>query len=93
MQTAMPTVALYTKVLAGLLLLTLLTFVQPSVHHMGTGETAVVQLLIASMKIALVAAYYMHLRSERSYLKGYVVMALVILAVFFLLVGTDVVHS
>ena len=90
---SVPSLALYTKVLAGLLLLTLLTFVQPSVHHFGPGWTTVVQLVIAAMKIGLVAAYYMHLRSETAYLKGYVVMALLIMLIFFVLVGTDVVHS
>jgi caa(3)-type oxidase subunit IV len=88
-----PTVALYTKVLAGLLLLTLLTFMQPALYHLGPGKTAGLQLLIAAMKIALVAAYYMHLRSETGYLKGYVVMALVILMIFFVLVGIDATHS
>ena len=86
-------VALYTKVLAGLLLLTLLTFVQPYWFHLSPGKTAGLQLVIAAMKVGLVAAYYMHLRSETAYLKGYVLMALVILMIFFLLVGTDVVHS
>ena len=90
---SVPSLALYTKVLAGLLLLTLLTFVQPSIHHFGPGWTTVVQLVIAAMKIGLVAAYYMHLRSETAYLKGYVVMALLIMLIFFVLVGTDVVHS
>lgn len=93
MENNLPTVALYTKVLAGLLLLTLLTFVQPSWFPLSPGKTAGLQLVIAAMKVGLVAAYYMHLRSERAYLKGYVVMALVILLIFFLLVGTDVVHS
>lgn len=88
-----PTVALYTKVLAGLLLLTLLTFLQPPLYHLGPGSTAGVQLLIAAMKVALVAAYYMHLRSETAYLKGYVLMALVILLIFFAIVGIDVAHS
>lgn len=93
MKTAIGTVALYTKVLAGLLLLTLLTFLQPLWFHLTPGKTAGVQLLIAFMKVALVVAYYMHLRSESGYLKGYVVMALVILVIFFLIVGIDVVHS
>jgi len=93
MEHTAPTVALYTKVLAGLLLLTLLTFVQPSMYHLGPGGTAGVQLLIAAMKIALVAAYYMHLRSETVYLKGYVVLALGILMIFFVLVGIDATHS
>ncbi|WP_345993229.1 cytochrome C oxidase subunit IV family protein [Sulfurimonas sp. HSL-1716] len=86
-------VSLYTKVLAGLLLLTLLTFMQPSLYHLMPGPTAGVQLLIAAMKIGLVGAYYMHLRSEKAYLKGYVVMALMILLIFFVIVGIDVAHS
>lgn len=93
MKSAMPTVALYTKVLAGLLLLTLLTFLQPSLFSLTPNKTLVVQLIIAIMKVALVVTYYMHLRSEISYLKGYVVMALVILMIFFLIVGIDVMHS
>jgi len=93
MQHSAPDIALYTKVLAGLLLLTLLTFVQPSLYHMTPGKTAVVQLVIAVMKIALVGAFYMHLRRETAYLKGYVLLAFGILMIFFLLVGTDVVHS
>lgn len=93
MEHSVPTIALYTKVLAGLLLLTMLTFLQPSIHHLEPGWTVVVQLVIAALKIALVGAYYMHLRSEKAYLKGYVVMALLILLIFFVLVGTDVVHS
>ncbi|UFS62879.1 cytochrome C oxidase subunit IV family protein [Sulfurimonas sp. HSL-3221] len=93
MEHATPSVALYTKVLGGLLLLTLLTFVQPSLLPLAVGGTVGIQLLIAAMKVALVAAYYMHLRSETAYLKGYVGMALVILLVFFVIVGIDVAHS
>ncbi|WP_345985873.1 cytochrome C oxidase subunit IV family protein [Sulfurimonas sp. HSL-1656] len=93
MEHATPSVALYTKVLGGLLLLTLLTFVQPSLLPLDVGGTVGTQMLIAVLKVALVAAYYMHLRSETAYLKGYVVMALMILAVFFIIVGIDVAHS
>jgi caa(3)-type oxidase subunit IV len=87
------TLALYSKVLAGLLLLTLLTFMQPFVWHLMPEKTAVVQLLIAAIKIGLVVAYYMHLRSETAYLKGFVAMAVLILMIFFLIVGIDVLHS
>ena len=45
MNTATPTVALYTKVLAGLLLLTLLTFLQPSWFHLSPGKTVDSSLL------------------------------------------------
>lgn len=87
-----PSIAVYTKVLAGLLLLTLLTFIQPSLLHLSINETIGVQLMIALMKILLVAAYYMHLRSELMYLKGYVIMSLIILLIFFIIVGIDVSH-
>ncbi len=93
MKTTTSTVALYTKILGGLLLLTLLTFIQPSLFHLSPGKTAGVQMLIAAIKVGLVVAYYMHLRSEATYLKGYVVMAFAILMIFFLAVGIDVHHS
>jgi caa(3)-type oxidase subunit IV len=87
------TLALYSKVLAGLLLLTLLTFMQPFVWHLMPEKTAAAQLLIVAIKIGLVVAYYMHLRSETAYLKGFVAMAVLILMIFFLIVGIDVLHS
>lgn len=93
MKTATPMIILYTKVLAVLLLLTLLTFIQPSFLHLSPGKTAGVQLLIAAIKIGILVAYYMHLRSEKAYLKKYVFMVLLLLLIFFVIVGTDVVHS
>jgi caa(3)-type oxidase subunit IV len=87
------TLALYSKVLLGLLLLTLLTFMQPFVWHLMPEKTAAAQLLIVAIKIGLVVAYYMHLRSETAYLKGFVAMAVLILMIFFLIVGIDVLHS
>lgn len=87
------TLALYTKVLVGLLLLTLLTFIQPTLYHLTPGNTASVQLGISIIKIGLVSAFYMHLRSENAYLKGYIVMALIIMLIFFVIVGIDVVYS
>ncbi|MCW8839050.1 MAG: cytochrome C oxidase subunit IV family protein [Thiovulaceae bacterium] len=85
-------IAIYTKVLFGLLLLTLLTFMQPVFYHMTPDKTAIVQLLISMMKIWLIGAIYMHLRSEKAYLKSYVLMALIILLIFFVIVGIDVTH-
>lgn len=89
----MPTVALYNKVLAGLLLLTAVTFIQPSWLPLGPEGNAFAQLVIAFFKGGLVAAYYMHLRHETDYLKGYVALALAILLIFFVIVGIDVAHS
>ena len=93
MKTTTPTVALYTKIVGGLLLLTLLTFIQPSLFHLSPGKTAGVQMLIAAIKVGLIITYYMHLRSETDYLKGYVIMAFTILMIFFIAVGIDVYHS
>lgn len=93
MKTTTPTLALYTKILGGLLLLTLLTFIQPSLFHLSPGKTVGVQLCIATIKVGLIVTYYMHLRSETAYLKGYVIMAVSILMIFFLAVGIDVYHS
>lgn len=91
--TTTSTVAFYTKILGGLLLLTLLTFIQPSLFHLSPGKTAGVQMLIAAIKVGLIVAYYMHLRSETAYLKGYVIMAFSILMILFLIVGIDVHYS
>ena len=88
----MHSVALYNKVLWGLLLLTFLTFVQPGVLPLGLEATVGVQLLIAVFKALLIAGYYMHLRSETQYLRGFVLMALIILGIFFVIVGIDVYH-
>lgn len=93
MKNTLTSTALYTKVLAGLLILTLLTFLQPSLFHLTPGKTVGVQLLISVMKIGLIVSYYMHLRSESAYLKGYIIMALIILSIFFLIVGIDVFYS
>jgi len=93
MKNTVSTAALYTKVLGGLFLLTLLTFLQPSLFHLTPGRTVGVQMLISAMKIGLIAVYYMHIRSETLYVKGYVIMTLVILSIFFLIVGIDVIYS
>lgn len=69
----------YWKVLIGLLLLTALTFIQPSMFltHMTFG----VQLLIGTVKAWIILMYYMHLKGEK--LIGWTVIFAVFIVVFF----------
>ena len=69
----------YYKVLLGLLLLTALTFIQPSMFltHMTFG----VQLLIGTVKAWIILMYYMHLKGEK--LIGWTVIFAVFIVVFF----------
>ena len=76
----------YYKVLVGLLVLTAVTFIQPS---MFTEGTFAVQMLIGLTKAWLILMYYMHLKGEK--LIGYTVMFSVFLVVyFFIIVVIDV---
>ncbi len=77
----------YIKVLLGLLLLTALTFLQPSLFLPNL--TFEVQLLIGLAKAWLILMYYMHLKGEK--LIGWtVVFAVFIVAFFFGIVMIDV---
>jgi len=77
----------YYKVLFGLLALTALTFIQPSMFL--TDMTFGVQLLIGAVKAWIILMYYMHLKGEK--LIGWtVVFAVFITAFFFGIVMIDV---
>ncbi|MDP3267136.1 MAG: cytochrome C oxidase subunit IV family protein [Sulfuricurvum sp.] len=77
----------YYKVLFGLLALTALTFIQPSMFL--TDMTFGVQLLIGAVKAWIILMYYMHLKGET--LIGWtVVFAVFITAFFFGIVMIDV---
>jgi caa(3)-type oxidase subunit IV len=77
----------YYKVLAGLLLLTTLTFLQPYIFHTGTFAA---QMLIAVVKAWLIIMFYMHLKGDK--LIGAMGMfSLSLVFVFFIIViGVDV---
>ena len=78
---------LYYKVLVGLLVLTAITFVQPTTFL--THYTIGAQMFIAVVKAWLIVMYYMHLKGEK--LIGILVLStLAIVAVFFTIVGIDV---
>jgi caa(3)-type oxidase subunit IV len=77
----------YYKVLFGLLLLTAITFVQPSMFL--TDYTFGTQLLIGTIKAWIILMYYMHLKGEK--LIGWtVIFAVFLVAFFFAIVMIDV---
>jgi caa(3)-type oxidase subunit IV len=79
--------AVYYKVLAGLLLLTAVTFVQP--HYFLQNATFGIQMLIGLAKAWLILMFYMHLKGEK--LIGWtVVFSVILVIVFFTIVGIDV---
>ena len=79
----------YYKVLAGLLLLTTITFVQP--HLFLENATFTVQLMIGAVKAWLIVMYYMHMKGET--LIGWTVgFAMALVVIFFVTVITDVDH-
>ena len=69
----------YYKVLVGLLILTTITFIQPSMFL--TNDTFVVQLFIGLLKAIIILFYYMHLKGET--LIGWTVSFSVFIVVFF----------
>ena len=77
----------YYKVLIGLLVLTAITFIQPSMFL--TDATFGVQLFIGLVKALIILFYYMHLKGET--LIGWtVVFAVFLVAFFFVIVMIDV---
>lgn len=77
----------YYKVLVGLLVLTAVTFIQPTMFL--TGHIFGIQLLIGLVKAMMILMYYMHLKGET--LIGWtVVFAVFLVAFFFLIVMIDV---
>jgi len=69
----------YYKVLIGLLILTTITFIQPSMFL--TDATFGVQMLIGLIKAIIILFYYMHLKGET--LIGWTVSFAVFIVVFF----------
>lgn len=77
----------YYKVLGGLLLLTAITFIQPSMFL--TDYTFGTQLFIGLIKAWMIVMYYMHMKGEK--LIGATVMfALFLVIFFFIMVILDV---
>ena len=80
----------YFKILAGLLLLTAVTFIQP--HYFLTGESAtfIVQMLIGTVKAWLIIMYYMHLKGEKLIITFTYFSLGIVLTFFIIVIGFDV---
>jgi caa(3)-type oxidase subunit IV len=78
----------YYRVLIGLLILTAITFILPSVYE--AGATLPAQMFIAVIKAWLIIMYYMHLKGDKLIgLMGLFSLALV-LVFFVIVIGYDV---
>jgi cytochrome c oxidase subunit 4 len=71
---------IYVAVFAALMMLTIIT-VTASYLHLSTPLTIAIALLIASIKGSLVAAYFMHLISERKAIYSILVLTVVFFVV------------
>jgi len=78
----------YWKVLAGLLLLTALTFIQP--HYFLENATFAVQMLIGTVKAWLILMYYMHLKGEKEIIMFTYFSLFIVLTFFVIVIGVDV---
>ena len=78
----------YWKVLAGLLLLTALTFIQPTMFL--ENSTFLVQMLIGTVKAWLILMYYMHLKGETEIIMFTYFSLFIVLTFFVIVIGVDV---
>ena len=79
----------YAQVFTILLLLTMLTFIQPLFITFGIKGVFVSQMIIASIKAFFILSFFMHLKDSTSLTKIIVMCTAAILAVFFIIVGID----
>ena len=83
-----PDVKFYVYIFAALLLLTLAT-VLVSYWHLPKGPAITLGLVIATTKAALVAAFFMHLKTERTLIYYFLGVTAVCLFILFVLPITD----
>jgi len=82
-------VLIYGKILAFLLFLTGVTFLQPLFVSQGLEGTLFLQIVLASIKGFLIVAYYMHLKTASDVIKWTVYFTVFILGILFVIVGID----
>ena len=81
--------SIYFKIFIALLLLTILTLIQPYIIPSNLYGTVIVQMALALVKTILIVAYYMHLKYESKLFKMIVLIAVVTLSIFFIITATD----
>ncbi|CAA6812725.1 MAG: Unknown protein [uncultured Sulfurovum sp.] len=78
----------YYKILVGLLLLTVVTFVQP--HMFMTESTFAAQMIIAVIKGWLILMFYMHLKGEKLIIWMTGFSLFIVFTFFAIVIGVDV---
>jgi len=81
--------SMYLKILYALLALTVLTILQPYILDPNLEQTVAVQMFLAVVKSVLIVAYYMHIKYESKLFKNIVILAVVVLAIFFIITASD----
>jgi caa(3)-type oxidase subunit IV len=79
----------YGKIFTLLIVLTMITFLQPLFITFEIKGIFVAQMIIASAKAFLILAFFMHLRDSSILTKTIVLCAGVTLSIFFVIVGID----
>lgn len=79
----------YGKILAFLLFLTGVTFLQPLFMSQALEGTLFLQLVLACIKGFLIVAYYMHLKTASETIKWTVYFTVFILGIIFVIMGID----
>ncbi len=80
---------MYLKIFYLLAFLTVLTFLQPFVIGNSLQDTVLIQMFLALVKSILIVAYYMHIKYESKLYKVIVLMAIVVLCIFFIITASD----
>ncbi len=78
----------YFKILAGLLILTVITFIQPTMFFENI--TFSVQILIGTIKAWLILMFYMHLKGEKLIITFTYFSLFIVLTFFVIVIGFDV---
>lgn len=81
--------AIYFKVFGLLFILTIATILQPIVFHTDLQNTYGIQMLISFTKVALVVAYYMHIKGAKPLFKLLVFGTTALLFSMYIIVAID----
>lgn len=80
---------MYLNVFIALLVLTVLTFLQPSLFGSELSDTVAAQMFIALVKTILIVAYYMHIKYETTLFRVIIFVAIITLGIFFAITASD----
>jgi cytochrome c oxidase subunit 4 len=80
---------MYLKIFYLLVFLTVLTLLQPFIIGDSLQDTVLIQMFLAVIKSILIIAYYMHIKYESKFYKVIVLMAIMVLCIFFIITASD----